>query len=104
MSKIKILRILHRASVSGPTHHAAILQKYFNNENFESAIANLTESISSSHPAGNSLYSRLKTNKQYDPIDWTFYGSPSFKMDFLTNFYGDSEDDLINAGITYKKL
>ena len=38
MSKIKILRILHRASVSGPTHHAAILQKYFNEENFESKL------------------------------------------------------------------
>jgi hypothetical protein len=81
-----------------------IIEVASNNENFESAIANLTESISSSHPAGNSLYSRLKTNKQYDPIDWPFYGDPSFKNDFFTNFYGDSEDDLINAGITYIKL
>ncbi len=81
-----------------------IIEVASNNENFELAIANLTESISSSHPSGNSLYSRLKTNKQYVPIDWPIYGDPSFKIDFITNFYGNSEDDLINAGITYIKL
>lgn len=38
MGKIKILRILHRASVSGPTHHASILQENLNDEYFESKL------------------------------------------------------------------
>jgi glycosyltransferase involved in cell wall biosynthesis len=38
MRKIKILRILHRASVSGPTHHAAILHEYFNNDEYDSLL------------------------------------------------------------------
>ncbi len=38
MGKIKILRILHRASVSGPTHHASILQDKLNDEYFESKL------------------------------------------------------------------
>jgi glycosyltransferase involved in cell wall biosynthesis len=38
LGKIKILRILHRASVSGPTHHASILQEKLNDEYFESKL------------------------------------------------------------------
>ncbi|WP_370103650.1 SusD/RagB family nutrient-binding outer membrane lipoprotein [Winogradskyella sp.] len=84
--------------------YPVIIEGATNDTNLQEAISTLTEPVSPSFPSGNSLYSRLQINKQYDPIDWPRYGDPSFTIDFLTNFYGDSEDDLINAGVNYIKL
>ena len=36
--KIKILRIMHRINVGGPTHHAAFLTKFLNNNQFETLL------------------------------------------------------------------
>jgi len=36
--KIKILRIMHRVNVGGPTYHAAYLTKHLNNNNFETLL------------------------------------------------------------------
>ena len=36
--KIRVLRIMHRINVGGPTHHAGFLTKYINNEIFESFL------------------------------------------------------------------
>ena len=81
-----------------------IIEGATNNANLQDAISKLTESVSPNFSSGNSLYSKLKINKTYTPIDWATYGTPTFTSDFLTNFYGDSEDDLIAAGVTYKIL
>ena len=80
-----------------------IIEGATNSVNFQEAVSQLTESLSG-FPSGNTLYSSLKINKQYTPIDWTKFGNPMFTSDFLTHFYGDSEDDLIAAGVTYKKI
>lgn len=81
-----------------------IIEGATNNANLQDAISKLTESVSPDFLSGNSLYSKLKINKAYTPIDWATYGTPTFTSDFITNFYGDSEDDLIAAGVTYKIL
>ena len=65
-----------------------------NNEALQEAINAL---------GGNTLYTPLKMNKEYTPIKWeTLFDIVEFTQDFAKNFYGDSEDDLIDAGITYK--
>jgi len=65
-----------------------------NNEALQEAINAL---------GGNTLYTPLKMNKEHTPIKWeTLSDIVEFTQDFAKNFYGDSEDDLIDAGITYK--
>ena len=62
-----------------------------NNAAFQEAILNL---------GGNTLYNPLQMNKSYNPIQWRDI-DPELNQDFGTNFYGDSEDDLIAEGIDY---
>lgn len=70
-------------------------ESILNNDGFQEAVSNLTQ--------GNSLYSELKMNKTYTPVKWEKM-IPEFNQDFATHFYGDSEDDLIAAGVTYIKI
>jgi hypothetical protein len=64
-----------------------------NNAAFQDAILNL---------GGNTLYNPLQMNKSedYSPVQWETL-VPELNQDFGTNFYGDSEDDLIAEGIDY---
>ena len=70
-------------------------ESILNNDGFQEAVSNLSQ--------GNSLYSELKMNKPYTPTKWETM-IPEFNQDFATHFYGDSEDDLIAAGVTYIKI
>ncbi|MDF1694611.1 MAG: glycosyltransferase [Saprospiraceae bacterium] len=44
MSKIKVLRIMHRMSISGPTHHAAYLTKYLGDKYETMLLSGMIES------------------------------------------------------------
>ncbi len=67
-----------------------LVEGSLNNEALQDAINTL---------GGNTLFTPLKMNKSYTPTVWENL-VPEFNQDFA--IYGDSEDDLIAAGITYK--
>lgn len=90
MGKIKILRILHRPSISGPTHHAAILQDYFNNSDFESKL--LVGSISSNEKSGEYILKAKKVDYKQIPFSRNF----NFIYDLISIL------ELIKVVITYK--
>ena len=68
-----------------------LIEGSLNNEALQDAINNL---------GGNTLYNALKINKAYTPVQWENL-VPEINQDFAKHFYGDSEDDLIAAGVIY---
>ncbi|MEQ9286130.1 MAG: SusD/RagB family nutrient-binding outer membrane lipoprotein [Cyclobacteriaceae bacterium] len=47
------------------------------------------------------LYTPLKINKSYTPVVWENFPA-EYNTDFYSQYYGDSVDDLIAAGVTYE--
>ena len=76
-----------------------VSESILNGQALQEAISNLPNSIPG-YPIGNSLYNSLKMNKSYTPILWETL-IPEYNQDFANHFYGDSEDDLIAAGVIY---
>ena len=76
-----------------------VSESILNVQALQEAISNLPNSIPG-YPIGNSLYNSLKMNKSYTPILWETL-IPEYNQDFANHFYGDSEDDLIAAGVIY---
>jgi glycosyltransferase involved in cell wall biosynthesis len=81
MEKVKILRIFHRPSVSGPTHHVAILQSYFNNDKFDSML--VCGIVLDSEESGEYLFNEKNISYKYLP----FSRNLSFFNDLKSFFY-----------------
>lgn len=76
-----------------------VSESVLNGQALQEAISNLPNSVPG-YPIGNSMYNTIKMNKIYNPIDWE-NEIPEYNQDFAKHFYGDSEDDLIAAGVNY---
>lgn len=76
-----------------------VSESILNGQAFQEAISNLPSSLPG-YPIGNSMYNTIKINKVYNPKAWE-NEMPEYNQDFAKHFYGDSEDDLIAAGVNY---
>lgn len=79
-----------------------VSESVLNGQAFQEAISNLPNSLPG-YPIGNSMYNTIQMNTVYNPIEWE-NEIPEYNQDFATHFYGQSEDDLIAAGVNYTIL
>ena len=61
--KIRVLRIMHRINVGGPTHHAGFLTKYINNEIFESFL--ISGQINDEEASGEYILDEMNVKVHY---------------------------------------
>ena len=76
-----------------------VSESVLNGQALQEAISNLPNAVTG-YQSGNSMYNMIKMNKPYTPIIWENL-VPEYNQDFANHFYGDSEDDLIAAGVNY---
>lgn len=79
-----------------------VSESVLNGQALQEAISNLPDPIPG-YESGNSLYNIIKINKPYTPTNWGIL-IPEYNQDFANHFFGDSEDDLIAAGVNYTIL
>lgn len=61
--KIRVLRIMHRINVGGPTHHAGFLTKFMNNKIFESFL--ISGQINNEEASGEYILNEMNVNVHY---------------------------------------
>ena len=76
-----------------------VSESVLNGQALQEAISSLPNAVPG-YQSGNSMYNMIKMNKPYTPIIWETL-VPEYNQDFANHFYGDSEDDLIAAGVIY---
>jgi len=70
----------------------ALTESGINAEGYSNAVSML---------GGDNLYTPLKINKEYQSIDWAGL-SAEYNQEFASDWYGNSVDDLIAAGVNYE--
>ncbi|MBT7622986.1 MAG: glycosyltransferase, partial [Flavobacteriaceae bacterium] len=61
--RIRILRIMHRINIGGPTHHAGYLTKYLNNDEFETLL--ISGIINKDEESGEHILNEIGVKVEY---------------------------------------
>ena len=77
MTKIKVLRVMHRINIGGPTHHAAFLTKYLDKKKFETLL--ISGKINDDEISGQYVLDNMNVKVKY--LD-NMYRKINIKKDF----------------------